>query len=177
MTLCAFGEVEDECWLSFLLKAALLTCLKTAELLFLMFKWGCQKGTNRAADKVSREDRVPLPPLSSQAGRGAHQCALLGDLTFRAVCCRSCKRLQTFFQLQAFFKNCGLRLASVWFSDFFKGGVTLSLVLLHFQQVLMWTVVRLRCLGFFLFPPHAKALVLLYGAACVAVGVKEASQI
>lgn len=65
------------------------------------------------------------------------------------------------------------------FSDFFKGEVTLSLLLLSFQQVLIWTVVKLHYLGvcFFLFPPHAKELVLLYEADCITVGVKQVSQI
>lgn len=82
---------ESRGGLSFLLRAALLTCLKTAELLVLMFKWGCQKGINRAADKVHRQDCVPLPsPQSSQAEQGEHWVALLDDLTFRTICCHSC---------------------------------------------------------------------------------------
>lgn len=84
--------------LSFLLRTALLTCFKTAELLVLTFEWGCQKGTNKAVDKVHREGSV-LPPQSSQAGQGEHQLALLDDLTFRMVCCQSCKRLKSCFHL------------------------------------------------------------------------------
>lgn len=149
-----------------------------------MFRWGCQRRTNSAVDKVRREGFVVVSPfllLSRHIHRmgRALVCAtwwldihnnMLPVLSkFKKPFYVGCLFF-FFFKLWVFF---GISVIQ-WL---LQGWGDLVSALTTFSASLNLNCCKVTLFGAFLFLPRAKELLLIYEADCIAVGVKQVSQI